>query len=109
MFINKYMYTGCFTKRQPKIFGHISQNTNDHRKIFFTSFNLDIQVPTQFMFSFPQRPPPTKIANQKKFLKYQKFGRCLNLNKTRSGTRIMVRTEGNITVVQQSLEMIKVS
>ena len=32
----------------------------------------------------------------------------MNLNKTRSGTRITVRTEDNITVVQQTLEMMKV-
>ena len=40
---------------------------------------------------------------------YQKDGTCLNLNKTISGTRITVKTEDNITVVQQSLGMIKVS
>ena len=69
-----------------------------------------IQVQTQFRFAFPQRLSPSKIAIQKNVLKYQKDGTCLNLNKTRSGTRISVRTEDDdITAVQQSLEMMKVS
>ena len=68
------------------------------------------QVQAQFKFPFPQRSPPSKIAIQKNVLKYQKDGTCLNLNKTRSGTWITVMTEDDdITVVQQSLEKIKVS
>ena len=54
-------------------------------------------------------PPPSKIAIPKNALKYQKDGACLNLNKTRSGMRITVRTEDDdITVVEQSLEMMTV-
>ena len=60
-------------------------------------------------FAFLQCPSPSKTAIQKNVLKYQKDDTFLNLNKTRSGTRITVRTEDNITVVQQSLEMMKVS
>ena len=59
-----------------------------------------IQVQAQFRFAFPQHPAPSKIAIQKNVLKYQKDVTCLNLNKTRSGTRITVRTEDNITIVQ---------
>ena len=59
--------------------------------------------------AFLQHPPTTKIAIQKNVLKYHKDGICLYLNKTSSGTRITVKTEDNIAVVQQSLEMMKVS
>ena len=58
---------------------------------------------------FPQHPPQSKIDIQKDILKYQKDVPCLNLNKIRSGTRITLRTEENIIVVQQSLEMMKVT
>ena len=68
-----------------------------------------IQVQEQFNFSFLQYPSPSKTAIQKNVLKYQRDVTCLNLNKTRSGTRITIRREDNITVVQQSLEMMKVS
>ena len=68
-----------------------------------------VQIQVQFRFAFLQYPPPSKRAIQKNVLKYQKDGTCLNLNNTRSGTRITVRTEDNITVAQQSLEMMKVS
>ena len=68
-----------------------------------------IQVQGQFRFAFFQHPPPIKIAIPKNVLKYQKDVTCLNLNKTKSGTRTTVRTVDNITVAQQSLEMMKVS
>ena len=68
-----------------------------------------IQIPTQFRFALLQHPPASKIAIQKNILKYQKNGTRLNLDKMRSVTRFMVRMEDNITVGQQSLEMIKVS
>ena len=71
--------------------------------------NWAVQVQAQFRLAFPQRPPPSKIAIQKNVLNYQKDDTCLNLNNTRSGTMITVRTEDDdITVVQQSLEMMKV-
>ena len=59
-----------------------------------------IQVLEQFRFAFSQHPPPSKIAIQKNVLKYLKDDTCLNLNETRSGTRITVRREDTITVVQ---------
>ena len=68
-----------------------------------------IQVQEQFKFAFPQHPSPSKTAIQNNVLKYQKDVTYLNLNKTRSGTRITIRREDNMTVVQQSLEMMKVS
>ena len=68
-----------------------------------------IQVQEQFRFVFPQHPPPSEIVIQKNVFKCQKGVTCLNLNKTRSGTKITVRRKDNITVVQQSLEMMKVS
>ena len=69
-----------------------------------------IQVQAQFRFEFPQRPPLRKIAIQKNVLKYEKDGTYLNLNKTRFGARITVRTEDDgIAVVQQSLEMTKIN
>ena len=62
------------------------------------------QVRTKFRTLFPERLPPKKTTIRKSVKKYDRDGSSVNMNKGRSGRRIITRTQENIEAVRQVLE-----